>query len=154
MAKLNSKPLKLSGFAKHDVRTQFGALCWRSKKGAIEVALITTRRTRRWSVPKGWPMNGASPPEAAAKEALEEAGLEGRVGSECLGIYTYFKEFESGRLPCVVALFPLRVKKVRRKWPEAGQRARRWVSPKKASNLVDNPELKRILRGFDPRATG
>jgi len=37
--------------------------------GAVEILLITTRRSRKWSIPKGWPMEGKTDPEAAAREA-------------------------------------------------------------------------------------
>lgn len=151
IAKIKQKPVKLGNNQKRDVRTQFGALCWRIHNDEVQVALVTSRRTRRWVLPKGWPMDGATPSEAAAREAYEEAGLEGRTVDVCLGIYSYTKALEDdGDVPCVVAIFPLKVKRVLRDWPEAKQRKRKWFSTKKAATLVDMPELKRILREFDP----
>ena len=49
--------------------TQYAALPWRQSEQSIEILLITTRRTRRWIVPKGWPMDGRAPNAAAAREA-------------------------------------------------------------------------------------
>ena len=37
---------------------QTGALPCRHKKKGIEVLLVTGRRSRRWTIPKGWPMPG------------------------------------------------------------------------------------------------
>ena len=45
----------------------------------MRILLITSRGTRRWVIPKGWPMRGLKPQEAAAVEAAEEAGIVGEV---------------------------------------------------------------------------
>lgn len=153
LAKIKQRPLRLGPNQKRDVRTQFGALCWRVHKNEVQVAMVTSRGTRRWVLPKGWPMDGATPAAAAAQEAYEEAGLQGKVLDVCLGIYSYTKGMGDGDdLPCVVAIFPLEVKKVLKSWPEDSQRTRKWFSTKKAASLVASPELKRILREFDPGA--
>ncbi|MGS4946589.1 NUDIX hydrolase [Meridianimarinicoccus sp. RP-17] len=132
---------------------QFGALCYREKNGKIEILLITSRGTGRWIVPKGWPVKGQTPAGSATVEAFEEAGVEGRAKPVCAGVYGYDKLAEDGRgTPVRVALFPLRVRKLRRKYPEAEQRKRRWFSRKRAAELVDEAELKTILRSFDPAA--
>ena len=40
-------------------RVQLAALPWRRTSGGdVEVLLITSRETRRWIIPKGWPMKG------------------------------------------------------------------------------------------------
>ena len=63
---------------------QVAALCWR-RRPVPEVLLVTTLRTRRWILPKGWPHPGLSLPESAAREALEEAGVTGRIEATPLG---------------------------------------------------------------------
>ncbi|PRY94440.1 8-oxo-dGTP pyrophosphatase MutT (NUDIX family) [Hasllibacter halocynthiae] len=138
---------------KSDMRTQFAALPWRVRDGKVQVLLVTSRGTGRWIVPKGWPMDGRTPAEAAAAEAWEEAGVEGRADDFCLGLYTYIKDMPSTPdLPVAVALFPLEVRRTRRDFPEAGERKPRWFSRKKAAGKVAEPELAAIIRGFDPRA--
>lgn len=97
-------------------------------------------------------MPGETPSDTAATEAWEEAGVEGRVHPLCLGIFSYTKFIDRRQsLPCVVAVFGLRVKRLARSFPEAGQRKRKWVSPKRAAQLVDEPELSQLLERFDPR---
>jgi 8-oxo-dGTP pyrophosphatase MutT (NUDIX family) len=142
--------IDLSDATKRDVRTQFGALCWRRRNGEVQVLLVTSRRTRRWIVPKGWPMHGEAPADAAATEAWEEAGVKGRIGEMCIGIYTYAKDIEQSVLPVVVAVFPLKVKDIEIDWPEKNERRRKWFSLKKAAAQVDEPELKALIRNFDP----
>ena len=132
---------------------QYGALCYREKGGKIEILLITSRGAGRWIVPKGWPVKGQTPAGSAAVEAFEEAGVEGRALPIRVGEYVYAKVFDdASERPMRVALFPLRVRKLRRKYPEAQQRKRRWFSRKRAAELVDEPGLKDILRDFDPTA--
>lgn len=145
------RPLRLSNGGKQGVRTQFGALCWRRRGDEIQVLLVTSRRRKRWIIPKGWPQDRATPVKAAVMEAWEEAGVEGKAKAKCLGIFSYDKFVTARQVaPCVVAIFPMRVKKLRRDFPEASQRKRKWFSLAKAATLVSEPELAAIIRGFDP----
>src|SRR3978361_1829903 len=64
---------------------QFAALPYRMRNDGIEILLITTRKKRRWSVPKGWPLKRKAPQQTAATEAYEEAGLQGAVGDQRIG---------------------------------------------------------------------
>lgn len=133
-----------------ETRTQVAALPFVMEKGKPRVLLITSRETRRWVIPKGWPMDGHTAPEAAQIEAWEEAGLLGKVSERCVGFYTYSKTFpQADPLPIVVAVYPLRVKAMKNKFPEVGQRRRKWMSCKKAAERVQEPELREILRRFD-----
>lgn len=146
------QPLHIRAPQKTEMRTQFGALCYRIVKDRPQVLLITSRGSGRWIVPKGWPQHKATPAEAAATEAWEEAGVKGRALDQCIGLFSYFKEFEDGgKLPCAVLVYPIKVKALADDYPEAGERKRRWFSPKKAAARVEEPELKHILRAFEPR---
>lgn len=147
--KIKARPVRLTSGCKRDVRTQFGALCYRVRRDKVQVLLITSRTNRRWILPKGWPIDGASPAEAAAQEAWEEAGVEGRVMGNCLGVYSYNRA-DDDDLPCVVAIFPIKVKRLRSDYPEAAERDRKWVTPKKASVMLAEPELRQMVRDFDP----
>lgn len=142
-------PLRAARAGKRDLRTQFAALCWRGRRGRVEVLLVTSRRSGRWIPPKGWPMRGLTPADAAAREAWEEAGATGRVSDACLGLYTYYKR--RLRLPCAVAVFPLEVRSLARDWPERAERRRRWMPRAKAAARVREPELARIIASFEPR---
>ena len=130
---------------------QIGALPWRRREGVLEVLLVTSRETRRWVAPKGWPMPYKSDAEAAATEAWEEAGVKGLIGPVPIGAYSYSKRLKDGsERPCRVKVYPLEVTVDRDDWPEAAQRDRRWMSPAEAADLVAEPELARLLRAFDP----
>ena len=131
-------------------RTQYAALPWRrGEDGAVQVLLITSRESRRWVIPKGWPMKDKAPEEAAAQEAYEEAGLVGKPGRKSLGAFHYDKRLQSGRLQHVrVIVYPLEVREARDIWPEMTERDRLWSSPAEAASLVDEPELRVLLAGF------
>ncbi|SEN07031.1 8-oxo-dGTP pyrophosphatase MutT, NUDIX family [Gemmobacter aquatilis] len=133
-----------------ELRTQYGALCWRDGKEGLEVLLITSRETGRWVIPKGWPIKNLPPEHSAAREAWEEAGVEGRADPHCLGLYSYDKALGKlpgprASVPCLVAVYPLKVDALANRFPEAGQRKRKWFSPRKAARKVAEPELQALL---------
>lgn len=147
----------MTGFpaeAGQETRSQQGALCWRMNRGRLEVLLITSRDTGRWVIPKGWPMEGLGPDQAAACEAWEEAGVEGQVQPLPVGFYSYDKATNGRFLPCMVSVFPLRVARLADKFPERSQRRRKWFTAEKASRKVAEPELRDLLARFaaDPDA--
>ncbi|MCB2115337.1 MAG: NUDIX hydrolase [Rhodobacteraceae bacterium] len=139
-----------------EAASQTGALCYRvTKKRGPEVLLVTSRDTGRWVIPKGWMMKGKTPAEAALREAFEEAGVEGKVVDDLLGVYSYDKVLEGTAVqPCVVAVYPVAVARLISRFPERGQRERRWFKPKKAARKVAEPELSALLAGFAPGALG
>src|ERR1700743_3757466 len=96
---------------------QVAALPLKLAEGSIErVLLLTSRETRRWVIPKGWPMKGLKPYEAAAREALEEAGLKGHIEKKPIGTFTYFKRREAHFDICRVDVYLLRVEKQLKNW--------------------------------------
>lgn len=145
-------PLKLRG-GKTAVRGQFAALCWRrDAAGGIEVCLVTSRRSGRWILPKGWPMHNQTPAQAAATEAWEEAGLRGVASDRCLGVYADVKPLSRRSTPVVVLVYPVQVDHTALHWPEAAQRKRRWFAQGLAAARLANPALRRIVDQFDPDA--
>src|SRR5919112_2183860 len=97
-------------------------------------------------------MNGREPHEAAAREALEEAGVVGKVGSDAIGAYRYEKRRKSGAaVPCKVEVFPLDVDKQRKHWREKGRREVRWFSPEEAAKKVSDADLGDIILEWTQR---
>jgi 8-oxo-dGTP pyrophosphatase MutT (NUDIX family) len=133
-------------------RTQYAALCWRrGASGGVEVLLITSRETRRWVIPKGWPIRTMKPGPSAAREAFEEAGVEGEVSKKPVGVYHYDKRLRSGRLQHVrVPVYALGVSRELDSWPEMAERERAWLAPAEAAERVEEPELQSLIRRFAP----
>jgi 8-oxo-dGTP pyrophosphatase MutT (NUDIX family) len=132
------------------MKFQTAALCYRTRRGRTEVLLITSRGTGRWVIPKGWLMSGKSASEAAAVEAWEEAGVKhGEPAGTPIGSFIYAKILKNGLpLPVEARVFPIEVRELADDYPEAHQRARRWVEPAEAAGMVDEPDLRQLLRDF------
>lgn len=131
-----------------DVSQQYAALPWRQAQ-RFEILLITSRETRRWVIPKGWPIPAHSAAESAAQEAYEEAGIRGQMAAQAMGHYTYRKRLRGGaRKRFRVDVFAMEVTEVLDQWPEAHERARQWLSPQEALALVEEPELAALIRTF------
>ena len=127
---------------------QYAALPWRRAQG-LEILLITSRETRRWVIPKGWPIPEKSAAESAAQEAYEEAGIRGQMAAQALGHYTYSKRQRGGaKKRFRVDVFAMEVTEVLDMWPEAHERARQWLSPQEAAARVDEPALAALIRTF------
>ena len=130
-------------------RRQVAALPWRATSGSLEILLVSSRETRRWVIPKGWPMKGKADHQAAAQEAYEEAGLDGRIVEQPVGDYPYLKRLKSGAARAVtVDVFPLEVTGEHATWPEKGQRTLQWMSPVEAALAVQEPELRDLIARF------
>jgi 8-oxo-dGTP pyrophosphatase MutT (NUDIX family) len=129
---------------------QAGALAYLKRKGILRVLLISSRDTGRWVIPKGGIEPGFSARDAAAQEALEEAGIIGVLARKALGTYTYGKQLRSGRtVPAVVKVFPMKVDKQKKTWPEQYQRQIEWMPPEDAAQAVNEPELAAMIRQLD-----
>src|SRR2546429_1701609 len=100
-------------------RVQYGALPYRLSAGLRpQFMLITSRDTRRWVIPKGWPKKGTSPRHSAAREAFEEAGGVGAGAKRAAGSFSYEKRKKKrGVVGCGVRGFPLQVKRQHKQWP-------------------------------------
>ena len=119
----------------------------------VRVLLITSRRTRRWVVPKGNPMFGLDPHVAAAQEAWEEAGVRGIPCPAALGTFRYRKRRRLGEVTATVALYPLSVVEQHDNYPERGQRQLGWFTLAEAEAVVDDTELQQLIAGFRPAPT-
>ena len=129
---------------------QVAALPWRLEDGQRRILMITSRETRRWVIPKGGRMVGKTDPEAAAQEALEEAGVKGDIKDHSIGVFRYAKGLkDGGQRLCVVSVYPLEVLIQLGAWPEAHQRERRWMTPAEAAEAVHEPDLAALIRDFD-----
>ena len=123
----------------------------RGPDAPLEILLITSCETRRWVIPKGNIDFHMAPHQAAAQEALEEAGALGEIGRAPVGVFTYCKDLKRGA-PVIakVTVFPLAVSGLLEDWEERDRRERRWFPQDSAARAVDEPELQALIQAFRP----
>lgn len=130
--------------------TQHAALPYVCTPDGVEVCLITSRDIGRWVIPKGWPKGHLSASALAEREAIEEAGLVGKIESEPFGSFTYRKRLHFFTwVLCRVDVYLFHVDHQMVDWAERGQRRISWFSPQKAASLVQERELAEIFLRLD-----
>ncbi len=124
------------------IYTQSAILPYRRWGDDLEILVVTSRKGTRWVIPKGIVEPGMTAAASAAKEAMEEAGVEGRVMARSLGKYRYVKWGGT----CEVEVFPMEVTTELKDWPESSFRRRAWVSPAEAAKRLNHPKLRKLVR--------
>lgn len=123
---------------------QSAVIPYRQKDGKLEILLVTSQNKGNWIIPKGIIDENLSPEESAKKEAKEEAGVVGNVGSDLIGQYTYKKWGGT----CSVKVYALNVKETLDNWSEGDIRLRKWLPVNKAIKTVKKKSLAKILNEF------
>jgi phosphohistidine phosphatase len=122
---------------------QSAVVPYRGNHDDLEILMITSRKKKRWVIPKGIVEPDLTSPVSAAKEALEEAGLLGRVSPVPVGTYQYKKW---GGI-CNVEVYTMEVDKMLDDWPE-NHRDREWLPLRTAITRVRENKLKRIIQNL------
>ena len=121
---------------------QSAVVPYRIGSDGLEVLLVTSRRGSHWVLPKGIVDPGLTASESAAKEAKEEAGVEGAVGARSLGKYRYKKWGGT----CKVEVFPMEVTAEADDWLESQTRKREWMTVAEATKRLSKKGLRKIVR--------
>jgi 8-oxo-dGTP pyrophosphatase MutT (NUDIX family) len=119
---------------------QCGAIPYIIDRNVVKVMLVTSR-SGTWIFPKGGRLRAMGFPESAAREALEEAGVRGRVFPAESGRYRYYKagaEYE-------VVLYPLLIRKILPVWEESSFRLRLFGAYPQMLEYLENAALKKIV---------
>jgi phosphohistidine phosphatase len=111
------------------------------ENGRLKILLISNRSRRKWIVPKGIVEENLTSAESAAKEAFEEAGLQGTVLAGNIGTYRYSK-WEG---VCTVQVFAMKIEQVLKNWPERAFRYRIWAGLNEAATLIKDRELRKMI---------
>lgn len=116
-----------------------GVIPYRLTDHQVEVLLITSRTRKRWIIPKGHVEPHLSARESASLEAYEEAGVKGFVNPVPFGYY------EQDGTGLAIEVYLMRVETVLRRWPEAHERRRRWMTLQEAFDAVQEPGLRLLF---------
>lgn len=128
---------------------QSGALPYSIVNDRVVFLLVTSRKTGRWIFPKGSISTGMTPWDSAAKEALEEAGVSGEIGTSAIGTY---RNTDKG-VPVEIDLYPLRVEAQLEAWQEMDQRLRHWALLAETKRLLSDRSLSNIAEGLHRQLT-
>lgn len=122
---------------------QSAVIPYRKRNGKIEILLITSRNKKRWIIPKGIIEPDLSAQKSAAKEAMEEAGVTGKVEKQIIATYKY-KKWDG---VCEVQVYAMPVKEILNDWEESFRR-RKWIDLNNFKKYVKDKNLIKVLTKF------
>lgn len=124
---------------------------WRlASDGGLEFLLVTSRTSKHWLLPKGWPIPGKSGVESALQEAFEEAGIHAKGQETPIGRYAFIKVLHDlTELPCTMAVYAVGNIREVDEWPEKGQRERGWFSQADAVAIAFDFNLSLFLASVE-----
>ncbi|PKA54810.1 Nudix hydrolase 12, mitochondrial [Apostasia shenzhenica] len=124
----------------------------------LEVLMITSPNRHDLVFPKGGWENDETVREAARREALEEAGVEGIVHEALLGVWEFkskSKENLCGQEgACRGYMFPLEVTEELESWPEQTTHDRKWLNVLEAWKLCRYDWMREALNSLCMFITG
>lgn len=131
---------ELSGLPQQFV-SQVGVIPFRHVYEQPEFCLVSGRKSKRWLFPKGHLSPGLGAEESALAEALEEAGVRGRLLETALTPVIFEK---SGKW-IHLTMWLLEVESLQMHWKESPERIRIWASGPRSLELLDYPYLRELF---------
>ena len=116
---------------------QVAAVCYRRRAAAVEFLLVNTNGGSKWTFPKGCTDSRLSHSQAAAREALEEAGAVGVIEPRHFHLYLHSKGVfwqASGVQEFVVKAFLMQVTSMRT--PGESMRNPTWYAAADARDIL------------------
>lgn len=130
---------------------QVAMLCSRPGPDGPEVLLVRSLESRRWIIPKGWPMDGRTLRDAATLEAWEEAGATGQVWPAEFARFPSYKRRGGGfDIPTEVVVFRMEDTVLADIYPEADKRERQFLPVAQAAARADIEQLGALIRRSFP----
>ncbi|HZD33528.1 MAG TPA: NUDIX domain-containing protein [Candidatus Angelobacter sp.] len=124
-------------------RIHVAAVCYRLKNGEPEFLLVRTR-SGRWTFPKGGVDDDATHAAAAAREAYEEAGVQGQIEPEPFHWYFHSKRLRVRSQRSVIPVQAHLCEVERLVTPKEDHREPTWFTAEKARRRLREkrtPEL-------------
>lgn len=109
---------------------------------AMEVLVVSSQKGCGMMFPKGGWETDETITQAASREALEEAGVQGNI-ERMLGKWRYQSKTQAATHEGI--MFPLSVTEELVRWPEMDVRERRWVTVAEAREGCDHLWMKEAL---------
>jgi ADP-ribose pyrophosphatase YjhB (NUDIX family) len=115
---------------------------YRVGERGVEFCLITSKKSGKWSLPKGTIRPEETVSDTIIRQARKEAGLQGELLEPPVGSYTYHK----WETILEVVVMRMLVSECEDDWPDAECRKRCWVSGEKAIELLNKEDHKKLLK--------
>jgi 8-oxo-dGTP pyrophosphatase MutT (NUDIX family) len=119
-----------------------------SADGSMDVYLVTSRGSGRWIIPKGNPIRGLKPWEAAAHEAREEAGLVGQIMQRSIGSFEFQRLRSVVSETCLIDVYPMHVERQLHDFEEKQQRTVRLCGLDTAMAIVCSRQLAELIQRY------
>jgi 8-oxo-dGTP pyrophosphatase MutT (NUDIX family) len=112
----------------------------------LKILLITSKMfPNRWVLPKGHIEKDHSPRDTALREALEEAGINGKISEFPVGEYDYHKFDRSYH----VLMYMLEITEMLDEWPEKKLRNRQLLPLEAALRTLSDANVREIVKAAD-----
>ena len=108
----------------------------------IKVVLVTTQSGKHWIFPKGQIELGMTPYDSAAKEAYEEAGVQGQINPALFDQYV----FEKWGGCMTVKVYTMSVTTLLEQWPEMRNRQRQILPIQQAIEIIQEKQKPALLK--------
>jgi len=123
---------------------EIGVIPYIEKNNSFRFIIVTSRRhPKRWIFPKGQVEPEMEDREAAINEAFEEAGVIGTIRGKAIRVQVRRKDSL-----ITYKLYPFRISKLCRKWPERKVRKRSFAKAEKAANMLEKHPYAEVLEIF------
>ena len=127
---------------------KIGAIPFKITDDGLSILFVTSLTRKRWIFPKGNLKAKESRKKACKREAFEEAGVKGKVLKK-FPVTTVIGKSQNNKIDHqLVTYFPLHVHEEAVTWPEVNERKRLWVSLEKATTILDDDDLMKLVEWF------
>lgn len=131
------------------MQRQFGAIPYVIREEEILVLMITSNTQERWIFPKGSAEGNETPAAAAAREGMEEAGVEGRMQEDIQFEVQSLKQVDGAATDLSVTYVPMLMETQHENWPERKKRRRHWNTLAEAYKIAGGPDITSALEKFE-----
>lgn len=126
----------------------YGAIPYRVDDDEVWVLMVTSQTRKRWIFPNGNIEKNETGAQAGAREALEEAGVKGRLDKKDTIDAIIGKSASDGIENITITFYPMDVLKEYSKWEEMDERKRKWVRLAEAKKLVKDADFRAVIEQF------
>ena len=125
-------------------RKEIGVIPYFERNNTYRFVIVTARKhPKKWIFPKGQPEADKDDRSVAVNEAFEEAGIIGTIQGKSIKV-----SYSAGGDVVTCKLYPFKISKICRDWPERGVRKRKFVKLEKTADKLQSIPYSEALDRF------